>query len=91
MNRGLFGLLVVLLIIALVLFMASCESKSAQMMRQKTEMSVKIVLLKQTGNAIVVKQFKVKKLNDNSVYFWATKLPYEVNDTVTVKLGELQQ
>ena len=87
MNRGTFGTLVMLSIIALVVFMASCESKSGQMNRT----SAKIVLLKKTADVGVVRQFRVKKLNDNSIYFWSTRMPYEVNDTVSITLAELQK
>ena len=87
MNRGLFGTLVMLSIIALIVFMASCESKSGQM----AHTSVKFVLVKKTADVGIVKQFKVKKLNDNSIYFWSTRMPYEVNDTVSINLNELQK
>ena len=91
MNRGTFGLLVVLFCIALVLFMASCESKSGQIARQRAEMPVKIVLIKQTNVAELVRQFRVHKVGDSSVYFWVTRLPYQEGDTVSVKLSTLQQ
>lgn len=87
MNRGLFGIAVIVLIIALVVFMSTCENK----IDTKVTSPVKIVLIKKTADVGVVRQFRVKKLNDNAVYFWSTRMPYEVNDTVSITLAELQK
>lgn len=100
MSRGLFGTIVMLGIILLVIFMASCESKSGRMARiANTQVTVnvpkpgtvKIVLVKHTANVVHYKQFRVHKVNDGSIYFWTTTLPYEVGDTVTVLISALQQ
>lgn len=61
------------------------------MVRERIEAPVKIVLIKQTNVAELVRQFRVRKVNDSAVYFWVTRLPYEVGDTVSVKLSTLQQ
>lgn len=90
MNRGLFGLLV-MLFIALGVILCSCESKSGQIVRERADAPVKIVLIKQTNVAELVRQFRVHKVGDNSVYFWVTRLPYQEGDTVSVKLSSLQQ
>lgn len=94
--KKLFGLL----IIALCVFMASCESRSGQMARiANTQVTVsvpnsivKIVLIKRTNTIYEpIRQFRVKKVGDNSIYFWSSQMPYDIGDTVSVKLSSLQQ
>ena len=91
MNRGTFGLLVVLFCIALVVGMASCESKSGQIARQRAEASVTIVLDKHVATVALYSKFRVHKVGERAVYFWSTDQPYEVGDTVKTVLTRLQQ
>lgn len=96
MNRNLFATLVLLFCIALVITMASCESRSGRRADGSTVLSnqvtVKIVLLKRTNSpSIVMGQFRVKKVLDSTIYFWQTQMPYEIGDTLNVPLTSLRQ
>jgi hypothetical protein len=101
MNRGLFCTLVLVFCIALVVSMASCESRSGRravttndtvLSNQVTVKVVTTKLIRQTYiSGTITKTFRTKKLLDSTIYFWQTSMPYEVGDTINVPLLSLKQ